>query len=148
MTNPSDREELTPLDEHVDIEEVTAQPRPSKRRRRRGDTGEQPESDMMALPVVIATESLLMPHMTIPFPLDLDENALAVERAMRMNPRRVLVVSARPIDDDEEEGEHPREGSAALDLHEGIRLGLATGRRGAQQLHGVARAEAGAGDDG
>jgi ATP-dependent Lon protease len=58
-----------------------------------------------ALPVVVAAEALLMPHMTIPFPLDLDENALAVDRAMRMTPRRVLLVAARDLDDIAEEGE-------------------------------------------
>ena len=67
------------------------------------------EPDELALPVVVAAESLLMPHMTIPFPLDLDENALAVDRAMRMTPRRVLLVSARDLDDqgDGENGAGP-----------------------------------------
>mgnify|MGYP000942408407 CR=1 FL=1 len=102
MTNPSDGEE-TKVRDGID-EAADATPQPRKNRRRRGDTGDQPEPDMMALPVMVATESLLMPHMTIPFPLDLDENAMAVDRAMRMNPRRVLVVSARPIDDEDEEG--------------------------------------------
>ncbi|HYH13047.1 MAG TPA: LON peptidase substrate-binding domain-containing protein, partial [Thermomicrobiales bacterium] len=67
------------------------------------------EPDELALPVIVAAESLLMPHMTIPFPLDLDENAMAVDRAMRMSPRRVLLVSARDLEDqgDGENGAGP-----------------------------------------
>ena len=75
----------------------------------RGSSPEGREPDELALPVIVAAESLLMPHMTIPFPLDLDENAMAVDRAMRMDPRRVLLVSARDLDDvpDDENGAQP-----------------------------------------
>ncbi len=76
---------------------------------------ERREPDQLALPVLVAPESLLMPHMTIPFSLDLDENAMAVDRAMRMDPRRVLIVSARDLDDlGDEDGSGP--GRDLIDL--------------------------------
>jgi ATP-dependent Lon protease len=116
MTSPSARDDSKPADEHVDAVDPQPEAAAKKRRRRRADAPDQPEPDMMALPVVIATESLLMPHMTIPFPLDLDENALAVDRAMRMNPRRVLVVSARPLDDPDEGEDGAGPGRDLIDM--------------------------------
>ena len=80
------------------------------------NTHNAPEPDQLALPVVVAGETLLMPHMTIPFPLDLEENAMAVDRAMRMETRRVLLVSAREIGEDPESGEDGAPGRDLIDM--------------------------------
>ncbi|MDQ4045028.1 MAG: endopeptidase La, partial [Chloroflexota bacterium] len=108
MTTHPDREAAT-AEEAVTVgENPNTAPQAT---RTTGDAagGGRPEPNELALPVIVSAEALLMPHMTIPFPLDLDENALAVDRAMRMSPRRVLLVSARDLDDlaNEEDGSGP-----------------------------------------
>ncbi|MGI8964080.1 MAG: hypothetical protein ACR2GI_06205, partial [Thermomicrobiales bacterium] len=49
----------------------------------------------MALPVVITDETILLPHMSIPYPVEDDETARAIDCAMRRNPRFVLVLTER-----------------------------------------------------
>jgi len=72
-----------------------AAPIPKRRRapRRRAD-------NMLALPVIVTDETVLLPHMSIPYPIEDDETALAVDRAMRMDPRLVLVLTERRIQGD------------------------------------------------
>ena len=48
-------------------------------------------------PVQRVQETLLLPHMSIPFPLEDEDTSLAVERAMRMTPRHVLMLTERRI---------------------------------------------------
>jgi ATP-dependent Lon protease len=52
---------------------------------------------LLALPVLITDETVLLPHMSIPYPIEDEETALAVDRAMRMNPRQILVLTERKI---------------------------------------------------
>jgi ATP-dependent Lon protease len=60
----------------------------------------------MALPVLVVDETLLLPHMSIPFPIDDDESSMVVDRAARMSPRHVLVLTERPVNPpDDEEGQ-------------------------------------------
>ena len=68
-------------------------PTPRKRTRRKKTT--QPVT--MALPVVITDETVLLPHMSIPYPIQDDETALAIDRAMRMTPRLVLLLTERQV---------------------------------------------------
>jgi ATP-dependent Lon protease len=56
-----------------------------------------PEPERLILPVIITEETILLPHMSIPFPLVDDDSSLAVERSMRMNPRHVLLLTERRI---------------------------------------------------
>jgi ATP-dependent Lon protease len=51
----------------------------------------------LALPVLITDETVLLPHMSIPFPIEDDETAFAIDRAMRMNPRQILVLTERRV---------------------------------------------------
>lgn len=51
----------------------------------------------IALPVLIIDETVLLPHMSIPFPIEDDEAALVIERAGRMPLRQVLVLTERLI---------------------------------------------------
>ncbi|MCC6703749.1 MAG: endopeptidase La [Thermomicrobiales bacterium] len=41
-----------------------------------------------------------MPHMTIPYAIEDDESAMVIDRAMRMNPRQVLVLLERMVEGD------------------------------------------------
>ncbi|MEJ7838022.1 MAG: endopeptidase La [Thermomicrobiales bacterium] len=65
------------------------------------DTAKQPRGSrkpkLLALPVLITDETVLLPHMSIPYPIEDEETALAVDRAMRMNPRHILVLTERKI---------------------------------------------------
>lgn len=78
-----------PVDE-TDDATPTAKPR---RRPRRKSQNDEP----LLLPVIVTEETLLLPHMSIPFPLLDDDSTMAVERAMRMNPRHVLMLTERRI---------------------------------------------------
>jgi ATP-dependent Lon protease len=49
------------------------------------------------LPVLVVEETLLLPHMSIPFPVEDEESAMALDRANRMEPRLVLVLTERPV---------------------------------------------------
>ena len=49
------------------------------------------------LPVLVVDETLLLPHMSIPFPIEDEEAAKVVERASRGEHRHVLVLTERPI---------------------------------------------------
>ncbi len=51
----------------------------------------------VALPVLIVDETVLLPHMSIPFPIEDDEAAMVIERAMRMPMRQVLVLTERMV---------------------------------------------------
>jgi ATP-dependent Lon protease len=81
-------------------EEPADETKPRRRTRRRTQ-----KDDHLLLPVIVNEETLLLPHMSIPFPLLDDDTSLAVERAMRMNPRHVLMLTERRIPRNGEDGE-------------------------------------------
>ena len=56
------------------------------------------------LPVLVVDETLLLPHMSIPFPIEDEEAARVVERASRGEHRHVLVLTERPILPESEAG--------------------------------------------
>ncbi|HEY8446132.1 MAG TPA: endopeptidase La [Thermomicrobiales bacterium] len=64
----------------------------------------------LALPVLVVDETVLLPHMSIPFPIEDDEAALAVDRAMRMPLRQILVLTERLVRKTPEEGNGPVDG--------------------------------------
>ena len=72
--------------------------KPAPRKRTRRKKAEQPTT--LALPVVITDETVLLPHMSIPYPIQDDETALAIDRAMRMTPRLVLLLTERQVTPD------------------------------------------------
>ncbi|MGH2618246.1 MAG: LON peptidase substrate-binding domain-containing protein, partial [Thermomicrobiales bacterium] len=49
------------------------------------------------LPVLVVDETLLLPHMSIPFPIEDEEAARVVDRATRGEHRHVLVLTERPV---------------------------------------------------
>jgi hypothetical protein len=83
-----------------DAEESADEKKPRRRTRRRNQ-----KDDHLLLPVIVNEETLLLPHMSIPFPLLDDDTSLAVERAMRMTPRHVLMLTERRIPRNGEEDE-------------------------------------------
>ncbi|MGH2531835.1 MAG: endopeptidase La [Thermomicrobiales bacterium] len=88
----------------------------------------------VALPVLVVDETVLLPHMSIPFPVEDDEAAMVLDRAARMSPRYVLVLTERivpngtamPTDDEDAEREFRGLVADALGGHDPI-VGVANG---------------------
>jgi ATP-dependent Lon protease len=78
------------------------QPAPRKRSPRR----KKQAKESLALPVIITDETILLPHMSIPYPVEDDETARAIDRAMRMTPRYVLVLTERPVEQQDGEAQN------------------------------------------
>lgn len=70
-----------------------AKPRTTRSRSRK--TVRKPPQVM--LPVLVVAETILLPHMSIPFPIEDEESARVVERATRGESRHVLVLTERPV---------------------------------------------------
>ncbi len=70
------------------------EPKPRTRRTRRTKT-RSPLSRPIALPVLIVDETILLPHMSIPFPIEDEESSLVLDRAARLPLRQVLVLTER-----------------------------------------------------
>jgi ATP-dependent Lon protease len=69
-------------------------PRAGKARVKRGSTRKPP---YVLLPVLVVDETVLLPHMSIPFPIEDEEAARVVDRASRGEHRHVLVLTERPV---------------------------------------------------
>jgi len=94
---PSPAEE--PIAGEVAAEEAVAAA-PAKAPRRPRGKGRQPRPPKVKpilLPVLVVDETLLLPHMSIPFPIEDEEAAMVLDRAARMEPRQVLVLTERPV---------------------------------------------------
>ncbi len=76
--------------------EATSEAKPKAKRKPRGRARTKlgPE---ISLPVLVVDETALLPHMSIPFPIEDDESAMVIDRAMRTPSRLVLVLTERPI---------------------------------------------------
>ncbi|MBA2753695.1 MAG: endopeptidase La, partial [Chloroflexia bacterium] len=76
--------------------EATAEAKPKAKRKPRGRARTKlgPE---ISLPVLVVDETALLPHMSIPFPIEDDESAMVIDRAMRTPSRLVLVLTERPV---------------------------------------------------
>src|SRR5215207_5343032 len=71
--------------------------KPRATRGGRTKTGASRKPPYVLLPVLVVDETLLLPHMSIPFPIEDEEAARVVERASRGEHRHVLVLTERPI---------------------------------------------------
>lgn len=67
----------------------------SKPRRTRRTKAKPVATRPIALPVLVVDETILLPHMSIPFPIEDEESALVLERAARLPLRQVLVLTER-----------------------------------------------------
>jgi ATP-dependent Lon protease len=66
--------------------------------KRTSTKGKRNRKKPLALPVLVVDETFLMPHMSIPYPIEDDESAMVIDRAWRMNPRQVLVLLERMVE--------------------------------------------------
>jgi ATP-dependent Lon protease len=94
-------EELATASAVFDVPVVEVeQPKTSRRRanpRERNRSVDRPRRRRVALPVLVVDETLLLPHMSIPYPVEDEESAMVLDRAMRMTPRQVLVLTERIV---------------------------------------------------
>src|SRR5688500_3971182 len=74
---------------------AAAKPRAARGGRTKKGASRKPP--YVLLPVLVVDETLLLPHMSIPFPIEDEEAARVVERASRGEHRHVLVLTERPI---------------------------------------------------
>lgn len=73
-------------------------PKPRTRTKRvRDTTAKPPRRRATLLPVLVVDETILLPHMSIPFPIEDDEAAMVIERSERMPLRQVLVLTERMV---------------------------------------------------
>jgi ATP-dependent Lon protease len=92
-------------EEPILVEATVEAPAPVEPRRQRGATekrrqrarSDRPKRRPVALPVLIVEETVLLPHMSIPFPIEDDEAAMVIERAGRIPLRQVLVLTERLV---------------------------------------------------
>ena len=75
----------------------TATSEATKPRRGRRRTERAPRKRTIALPVLVVDETVLLPHMSIPYPIDDDESAMVIERGLRTPLRQVLVLTERLV---------------------------------------------------
>ena len=80
------------------VETPASQPEKTAVRRKRPSRARKPAPrPSTLLPVLVVGETLLLPHMSIPFTIEDDEVAMVLDRAARMEPRLVLVLTERPV---------------------------------------------------
>ncbi len=72
-------------------------PAQAKTKRVRKSTSKTPRSRPIALPVLVVDETFLLPHMSIPYPIEDDESAMVIDRSLRMPLRQVLVLTERMV---------------------------------------------------
>lgn len=115
-------DELTDTPETAPAEEPTTDPATGDesagsddghRRTRRTSPPRSSAGKTLTLPVLVVDETVLLPHMSIPFPIEDDEAAMVIERASRLPQRLVLVLTERvvPPGESADEGgaDHPDE---------------------------------------
>ena len=79
---------------------ATATATPPKPRAARGTRSKKSAARKpphVLLPILVVEETLLLPHMSIPFPIEDEEAARVVDRATRTEHRHVLVLTERPV---------------------------------------------------
>ncbi len=76
--------------------DASAEPTATPKRKPR-TTGDRTRRRPTALPVLIVDETVLLPHMSIPFPIEDDEAAMVIERATRIPLLQVLVLTERVV---------------------------------------------------
>lgn len=86
----------TASDQPVTPVEETPKPRSKSKRTRDGST-KTPRRRSTLLPVLVVDETVLLPHMSIPYPIEDDEAAMVIDRSLRMPLRQVLVLTERMV---------------------------------------------------
>jgi hypothetical protein len=81
-------------DQATTDEQVAKETKP-KRAKARSRSRAKPRAVM--LPVLVVDETILLPHMSIPFAIEDEEASMVLDRAMRLPSRQVLVLTERRI---------------------------------------------------
>src|SRR5215217_899882 len=81
----------------AEAEAVLNEEKAAPRKRRSSARVDRPKKRPVALPVLVVDETVLLPHMSIPFPIEDEEAAMVLDRASRMVQRQVLVLTERPV---------------------------------------------------
>src|SRR5687768_10869215 len=76
----------------------------TKPKRVREGAAKTPRRRPIALPVLVVDETFLLPHMSIPYPIEDDESAMVIDRSLRMPLRQVLVLTERMLQENEQAG--------------------------------------------
>jgi ATP-dependent Lon protease len=86
----------TPNPEAEDVAADTQQS-PEKPRRGRRKNERSPRSRSISLPVLVVDETILLPHMSIPFPIEDEEASMVIDRGLRTPLRQILVLTERIV---------------------------------------------------
>ncbi len=70
---------------------------PDKPRRGRRKTERTPRNRTISLPVLVVDETILLPHMSIPFPIEDEEASMVIDRGSRTPLRQILVLTERMV---------------------------------------------------
>ncbi len=60
-------------------------------------TTRKPRNQKLTLPTIVVDEAFLLPHLSIPMPIMDEDVAMAVDRAMHSDPRRVFILAERRV---------------------------------------------------
>lgn len=94
----------TASDETV-VSNDDAPPSRPKTKRVRDGASKAPRRRPIALPILVVDETFLLPHMSIPYPIEDDESAMVIDRSLRMPLRQVLVLTERMLQEGGQTGD-------------------------------------------
>ena len=101
---PKSTKPAVEADVAAEVQAVPVEEAPPRRKRPSGRARKPTPRPSSLLPVLVVEETLLLPQMSIPFPIEDDESAMVLDRAARMDPRLVLVLTERPVPAAPEDG--------------------------------------------
>ncbi len=93
MADPNDK---TPLQSEPDQTEQAPPVAPRKPRKPRSSTKAKGPKGLV-LPTLVVEDLLVFPNLTVPYPVEDDETAYAIELACRNSKRQIFLVCERPI---------------------------------------------------
>ena len=82
-----------------DASDATAKPAAAKKKKApaRKRVSRAKKAAPFAIPVLVVDETLLLPHMSIPYPIEDEESAMVIDRASRIPSHLLLVLTERPV---------------------------------------------------
>lgn len=93
--NVADATRAEPLDASSPAATMTPEATAARGKKRTRSSRAKPRS--VLLPVLVVDETILLPHMSIPFAIEDDEASMVLDRAMRLPSRQVLVLTERRV---------------------------------------------------
>lgn len=118
MTTPDETHDLTENPEPQETET-----KPTKRPRK-------PRNQRLQVPTIVVDEAFLLPHLTIPMPIMDEDVAMAVDKAMQRDPRRIFILAERRVGGSSEEMQRsPYVQSGLIGLMQNIPFDMGDGIR-------------------